>query len=116
RISNEELRKGDGAILNSEFEILNSLPSVVSMSSMSSTTPDQIAPAAPAAPKRWNFRRVASGALLAIGVVLLKLKALLILMIEQGRLLIVNPFEGFSAWQFAVAGGSMAVTIAAYAT
>lgn len=86
------------------------------MSSMSSTTPDQIAPAAPAAPKRWNFRRVASGALLAIGVVLLKLKALLILMIEQGRLLIVNPFEGFSAWQFAVAGGSMAVTIAAYAT
>jgi Zn-dependent protease len=80
---------------------------------MSSTTPDQIAPVQP---KRWNFRRVASGALFAIGVILLKLKALLILMIEQGRLLIVNPFEGFSAWQFAVAGGSMLVTIAAYAT
>jgi Zn-dependent protease len=79
---------------------------------MSSTTPEQIAPVAP---KRWNFRRIASGALLAIGVVLLKLKAVLLLMIEQGRLLIVNPFEGFGAWQFAIAGGSMLVTIAAYA-
>jgi len=79
---------------------------------MSSTTPEQIAPVAP---KRWNFRRIASGALLAIGVVLLKLKAVLLLMIEQGRLLIVNPFEGFGAWQFALAGGSMLVTIAAYA-
>jgi len=83
------------------------------MTSMSSTTPDQIAPIAP---KRWNFRRVASGALIAIGVVLLKLKAVLILLIEQGRLLFVNPFEGFGAWQFAVAGGSMLVTVAAYAT
>ncbi|HJW93341.1 MAG TPA: site-2 protease family protein [Thermoanaerobaculia bacterium] len=81
---------------------------------MSSTTPDQIAPVEPA--KRWwNPRRLVSGALLAIGVVLLKLKAILILMIEQGRLLWVNPFEGFGAWQFAVAGGSMALSIAAYA-
>jgi len=81
---------------------------------MSSTTPDEIV--APAPPKRWNFRRIASGALLAIGVVLLKLKAVLLLLIEQGRLLFVNPFEGFGAWQFAVAGGSMLVTVAAYAT
>ena len=79
---------------------------------MSSTTPEEIGPAVP---KRWNFRRVVSGALLVAGFVLLKLKAVLLLMIEQGRLLFVNPLEGFGVWQFAVAGGSMAVTIAAYA-
>ena len=100
-------------------EIPLSRPSVLSMSSMSSTifavcgiNSDTYAPCLPC---RSNFRRVASGALLAIGVVLLKLKAILILLIEQGRLLFVNPFEGFGAWQFAVAGGSMLVTIAAYA-
>jgi Zn-dependent protease len=79
---------------------------------MTSTTPEQIAPAPP---KRSNFRRIASGALLAIGVVLLKLKAVLLVLIEQGRLLFVNPFEGFGAWQFAVAGSSAIVTIVAYA-
>ncbi|SRR5581483_4295558 len=68
-----------------------------------------------AKPKRWTFRRLASGALVTIGLILLKLKALVLLAIEQGRLLLVNPFEGFGAWQFAVAGGSMLVTIAAYA-
>src|SRR5581483_11124751 len=68
-----------------------------------------------AKPKRWTFRRLASGALVTIGLILLKLKALVLLAIEQGRLLLVNPFEGFGAWRFAVAGGSMLVTIAAYA-
>ena len=81
---------------------------------MSSTTPEQIATVEP--PKRWwSPRRLVSGALLTIGFVLLKLKAILILLIEQGRLLIVNPFEGFGAWQFAVAGGSAIVTIVTYA-
>lgn len=46
-----------------------------------------------------------SGFVIAVGVALLKLKAFF-----------VNPFEGFSATQFAVAGGSMIVSIAAYAS
>jgi Zn-dependent protease len=50
------------------------------------------------------FPRMLSGFVIAVGVVLLKLKAFL-----------VNPFEGFGTTQFAVAGASMAVSIAAYA-
>ena len=38
-----------------------------------------------------------------------------VLLIEKFRLLLVNPFEGFGALQFAIAGGSMLVTVAAYA-
>ncbi len=81
------------------------------------STPEQAERLIPPAekPKRWTIRRLASGALVTIGLILLKLKALLLLAIEQGRLFFVNPFEGFGAWQFAVAGGSMLVTIAAYA-
>src|ERR1700730_9062535 len=60
-------------------------------------------------PKRNAFARVASAILLAAGVVLLKLKAFVL-----G--LAVNPFEGFGLTQFAVAGASMALSIAAYAT
>jgi Zn-dependent protease len=50
-----------------------------------------------------------------LGVVLLKLKALVFLAFENVRLLFVNPFEGFGAAQYAVAGGSMLLSIAAYA-
>lgn len=70
---------------------------------------------APEHPKR-SFSRAISGVLLLIGLAALKLKGLAILLIEKFRLLLVNPFEGFGAMQFAVAGGSMIVTIAAYAT
>ena len=59
---------------------------------------------------------VAVGAFLAkFGVVLLKLKGLLIVVVDAIRGLAVNPFEGFGLPQFAVAGASMAVSIAAYA-
>jgi Zn-dependent protease len=59
-----------------------------------------------APPEKKHFlSKAISGFLLLAGVVLLKLKALL-----------VNPFEGFGLIQFAVAGGTMLVTIAAYAT
>lgn len=68
----------------------------------------------PAAPKRTRFPRWLSGAVLFLGVILLKLKDIALFFIERGRMLFVNPFEGFGAWQFAVAGGSMVVTIAAY--
>ncbi len=55
--------------------------------------------------KRGIVPRVVSAFLIALGVVLLKLKAI-----------VVNPFEGFGLTQFAVAGASMALSIAAYAT
>ena len=71
----------------------------------SAATPDQKRP----------ISKSISAVLIFIGVALLKLKGLAILFIEKFRLLIVNPFEGFGALQFAVAGGSMLVTVAAYA-
>src|SRR5438477_5011156 len=68
----------------------------------------------PHAPKRSRFPRFLSGTLLALGVIALKLKDIALFFFERGRTLFVNPFEGFGAGQFAVAGGSMVVTIAAY--
>lgn len=65
--------------------------------------------------KPSNLRRMASALLLAAGFVLLRLKAVLILFFEKGRMLFVNPFEGFGVVQFAVAGGSMVLSVGAYA-
>lgn len=65
---------------------------------------------------RRTFTKVFSGLILLLGVTALKAKAFLILFIEKIRLLFVNPFEGFGTVQYAVAGGSFLVTIAAYAT
>ena len=67
------------------------------------------------APPKSRIPRILSGLLLALGVVALKAKAFLLLFFERGRQLMVNPFEGFSAMQYAVAGGSMLLTIVAYA-
>ncbi len=49
------------------------------------------------------------------GFLLLKLKAFLFLLVGKSKLLMVNPLEGFSIAQFAIAGGSMVVTIIVYA-
>jgi Zn-dependent protease len=67
-------------------------------------------------PKRRVLTRILSGTVLALGVALLKLKAFVILAFEQARALLVNPFEGFGTAQYAIAGGSMVITVAAYAT
>lgn len=69
----------------------------------------------PAAPRR-ALPKLLSGLLLLLGVWALKAKGLLVLFFEKVRLLFVNPFEGFGTVQYAVAGGSFVVTIAAYAT
>ena len=66
-------------------------------------------------PKRRALPKVLSGILFTLGVVALKLKALLFLAFENARLLFVNPFEGFGVAQYAVAGGSMLVSVWAYA-
>jgi Zn-dependent protease len=65
---------------------------------------------------RRSLPKILSGLILLLGVVALKAKAFLLLFFEKVRLLFVNPFEGFGAMQYAVAGGSFVVTIAAYST
>ena len=89
----------------------------------SSATPESapIASAAPiAAPeavsrakaRRGFFARLFAALLLLAGAI----KALAFFLLESMRGLAVNPFEGFGATQFAVAGASMVLSIAAYAT
>ncbi|HUR79784.1 MAG TPA: site-2 protease family protein [Thermoanaerobaculia bacterium] len=63
---------------------------------------------------RRSLPKFLSGLILLLGVIALKAKGLLLLLVERGRLIFVNPFEGFGAMQYAVAGGSFLVTIAAY--
>ncbi|MFP5246568.1 MAG: site-2 protease family protein [Thermoanaerobaculia bacterium] len=65
---------------------------------------------------RRALPRILSGLILLLSLIALKAKALLILVIDKLRVLFVNPFEGFGTMQYAVAGGSFVVTIAAYAT
>jgi Zn-dependent protease len=67
-----------------------------------------------AAPRR-SLPKILSGLILLLGVGALKAKGLLILAVEKIRVFFVNPFEGFGAAQYAVAGGSFVVTILAYA-
>jgi len=67
----------------------------------------------PAEPrKRGFFGRVLAALVIAAGMV----KATVFIVFDYMRGLAVNPFEGFGLTQFAVAGASMALTIAAYAT
>ena len=63
-------------------------------------------------PKRGIFARILAALVIGIGMV----KAFLFLAVDYMRGLAVNPFEGFGLTQFAVAGASMALSIAAYAT
>ncbi|MFL6245119.1 MAG: site-2 protease family protein [Thermoanaerobaculia bacterium] len=65
---------------------------------------------------RRSLPKILSGLILLLGVIALKAKAFLLLFFEKIRLLFVNPFEGFGAMQYAVAGGSFVVTIVAYTT
>ncbi len=62
--------------------------------------------------KRGIFARLLAALLIAIGMI----KAILFVVFDYMRGLAVNPFEGFGLTQFAVAGASMALSIAAYAT
>jgi Zn-dependent protease len=64
---------------------------------------------------RSRLTKFLSGTVLAVTVVLLKLKAIVFIAFDYIRSYAVNPFEGFGAGQFAIAGGSMALSIAAYA-
>ncbi len=65
---------------------------------------------------RRSLPKFLSGLLLLLGVWALKTKGVFLLLFEKVRIVFVNPFEGFGAAQYAVAGGSFVVTIAAYTT
>lgn len=67
----------------------------------------------PAMSKRVRFPKFLSAGLIALLALIIKLKDLTFFIFERGRLLFVNPFEGFGATQYAIAGGSIVVTIAA---
>lgn len=67
-------------------------------------------------PAKPRLGRILSGLLLLLGLAAFRLKAFWLLLFEKVRIFFVNPFEGFGAMQFAVAGGSMLVTVLAYAT
>lgn len=69
----------------------------------------------PEAPRKGGVGGVISGVLVAIGFALVKLKGVIFLTAAKLKLLLVNPFEGFGVVQFAWAGGSMIVTVLAYA-
>lgn len=69
----------------------------------------------PIRPPKRSFAKAVSGLIILAGLAALKLKGFLLLFFEKVRLFFVNPFEGFGAMQYAIAGGSIAVTIAAYA-
>ena len=65
---------------------------------------------------RRSLPKILSGVLLLLGVWALKAKGVFLLLFEKVRVFFVNPFEGFGAIQYAVAGGSFVVTIVAYMT
>jgi Zn-dependent protease len=67
-------------------------------------------------PKRHPLAKFLSGAAITIGFVLLKLKALVLVVFDFVRGYAVNPFEGFGLVQFSVAGVSMGLSIWAMAT
>jgi Zn-dependent protease len=67
-------------------------------------------------PKRHPLAKFLSGAAITIGFVLLKLKALVLVVFDFFRGYAVNPFEGFGLVQFSVAGVSMGLSIWAMAT
>ena len=66
--------------------------------------------------QRAPITKALSGFVILLGLAALKLKALFLLAFDKVRLLFVNPFEGFGTMQYAIAGGSMVLTVAAYAT
>lgn len=81
--------------------------------SMGSPSTPVVVPEQTVRSKRGGFfARLLAVVILAAGAI----KALAFFLLESMRGLAVNPFEGFGLTQFAVAGASMALSIAAYAT
>ncbi|HXI11402.1 MAG TPA: site-2 protease family protein [Thermoanaerobaculia bacterium] len=79
--------------------------------------PDTTKPFSPPVqpPVRRKLWKVVSASLLGAGLLFLKLKTVIFLLFAKFKVLMVNPLEGFGAAQLAISGGSMVVTIGAYA-
>src|SRR5512141_1023444 len=86
-----------------------------------SAAPEHIENAVPEKPPQLDedrpryFTRLVSGIAVSVGLLLLKLKALVVLAIAKGQLLAVDPLEGMGVTQLGWAGGSMVVSLLAYA-
>jgi len=65
--------------------------------------------------EKRSLRKVVSGAVLALGLLLFKLKGFILLIAAKFKPLFVNPFEGFGVAQLWTAGVSMVVSLFAYA-
>lgn len=79
------------------------------------TLPEEHSGQQPNAPHKRGLGGIISGVIVATGLALLKLKGVLLILLAKAKLFFVNPFEGFGVAQFAWAGGSMIVTVFAYA-
>jgi Zn-dependent protease len=84
------------------------------MSEGSATIAAPETPAAPAPARRKPWRIVAGG-FFAVGLLLLKLKGAVFFAGAKVKPFLANPFEGFGLAQFAVTGGTMILSLAAYA-
>jgi Zn-dependent protease len=82
------------------------------MESTSATTPAAVESGGAPLKTRGILPRLFAALLIAFGM----MKAIVFVAVDTMRGLAVNPFEGFGLTQFAVAGASMALSIAAYAT
>lgn len=67
---------------------------------------------APSPRRKWRW---ITGGVVILGFALLKLKSVLFLFAAKFKPLVANPFEGFGVSQLLMAGGSMLVSLAAYA-
>jgi Zn-dependent protease len=61
-----------------------------------------------------NGLKLIGGVAITVGLLLLKLKGVLLLTLTKFKWLFVNPFEGFSLASLLVTAGSMVLTIVAY--
>lgn len=76
------------------------------------TPPDRVE--TPVAEPR-RLPKMFAGVALFLTLFALKLKAIFFLVAAKAKLFFVNPFEGFSALQLSMTGGSMIVSVAVYA-
>jgi Zn-dependent protease len=64
--------------------------------------------------KKPSWLKLIGGVAITVGLLLLKLKGVLLLTLTKFKWLFVNPFEGFSLASLMVTAGSMVLTIVAY--
>jgi Zn-dependent protease len=66
-------------------------------------------------PERRRVWRILAGGFVAVGLLLFKLKGVLLFAGAKVKPFLANPFEGFGLAQFAVTAGTMVLSLVAYA-